>query len=123
MLTDVRDQRPRVHVANAHDIVAFQVVLQCATATGSAGHRREVAHHHARHAGSGGFGLICMHAVIPDVRSRHHHNLLVVAGVCEDFLITVHPGVERNFTEAGATASGCFAMEHCPIGQDQHRNV
>ena len=64
-----------------------------------------------------------MHAVIADVRGRHHHNLLVVAGVREDFLITVHPGVECNFTETGAAASGCFAMEHGPIGQDQHRNV
>ena len=64
-----------------------------------------------------------MHAIISDVRGRHHHNLLVVTGVREDLLIAVHPGVECNFTEAGAVASGCFAVEHSSIGQDQHRSV
>ena len=46
--------------------------------------------------------ILCVDAVVADVRIRERHDLLAVAGVGEDFLVAGDCRVENDFTNRGA---------------------
>ena len=56
-----------------------------------------------------GFDVLCIDAVVADVRDRERHDLLAVTWVREDFLIAGHGGVEHHLTDGGAGGSNRIA--------------
>jgi hypothetical protein len=66
-----------------------------------------------------GFDVFPVDAVVADVRIRQGDDLLAVARVGEDFLVTGHGGVEHHLTGRGAGGSDRIALKDRAVCERQ----
>ena len=71
----------------------------------------ELADHEAADVRAGGFIVVGVDAVVPDLRVGHRDDLAAVGGVGDDFLIARHRGVETDFPGGGAGGSEGNSLE------------
>ena len=107
----------RVKACNGNRALARQVLRQRFAAAEIAGQQRQVFDHQTGGLHAGAFHVFGVHAVIANVRIRQGDDLLAVAGVGEDFLITGHGGVEHHFAHGHAGCANGLAGEHRAVGK------
>ncbi|MCY1377711.1 hypothetical protein D9M69_652990 [compost metagenome] len=66
-----------------------------------------------------GFDVLAVDAVVADMRIRQGDDLLAVARVGEDFLVTGHRGVEHHLTGRGAGGSDRVAEKDRAVCERQ----
>ena len=117
-LTQVAGQRAGVDVADAHDPLLAQVVVESALRPPVGRDTRGIAHDVPGDPDAAALGVVIVDAVVADVRSGLDHDLSVVRRVRERLLVTRHPGGEHCLAErlphraVGATAEDAAVLEH-----------
>ena len=114
-------ERPRVDVGDGDDAVGDKVVAQRALRAPVAGHRRLLAHDEPSDMRRLRFPIRRRHAVVPDLRARHRHDLTGVRGVGQHFLIARHARVEHDFAAGHTFGAGGLSAEPRAVFQRKNR--
>ncbi len=121
MGTEMAGERPGVDLADADHPRGVEVGLQLTGGSPGGGHGRVLAHDEAGHLGTGGFHVLPIHPVVPDVRIGHGHDLAGVRGIGQHLLVAGERGVEhhlaRRFT--GPPEGSSFEDGAVLEGQDR----
>ena len=66
----------------------------------------------------GRFHIIGIGSIIPDMGSRHRHDLTAIRWISQDFLVTGHRGIEYQFTRGLKGAMDPTTEKH-PVAEHQ----
>ncbi len=97
LLAQQARQRARVHLADARDAVACQVVGQRLVGAPVRHHGADLAHDESRHLRPVGLHVLGVDARVADMRQRHAHHLAAVGGIGDHLLVAGQAGVEDHF--------------------------
>jgi hypothetical protein len=104
--SEMARERPGIDVGNRDDLVVDEIVAQRAIRAPVAGDRRLVADDESRHLRRARFDVFRRHAVVPDLGTRHRHDLAGIRRVGEHFLVAGHGRVEYDLTARLALGAG-----------------
>ena len=92
----------------------FQFLFQGLGVAEVAGGVAAFAHHQAADVGAVGFKIFIRDAVIADEGVGHHHDLLRIGRIGNDFLVADHRGVEDDLADFAAIGSETDSAEFLP---------
>jgi hypothetical protein len=96
----------RVDPLDSRDAVRPEILLQRPLTAEIAPARRKVPHDEGPRPGFGRFGVLVVHAVVPDQRIGHDDALPGIGGVGQHLLVPRHGGIKNHF------AHGFFRRAH-----------
>ena len=113
-------QLARVDMADADDVVGFEIVVKAAGGAPVAHIRAGIAHHIACDPDSGGFRILPVDSRVPDVRERLYLDLTVVAGSGKRFLVAGHAGRENDLPAGRADRAVWLAHIHLSVFENKN---
>ena len=109
-----------VNMADADDMVRFQIIVKATRGTPIAHVRTGVTHDISGDPDSGGFRILLVDSRVPDVRERLYHDLTIVAGVRKRFLISGHAGRENDLPAGRTDRTVRFAHIHLTVFENEN---
>ncbi len=108
-----------VDAVDAGDVVVFEILVEGLGRSPVAGDLTEVVGDRAAYVGAIGFFVEGVDAGVAEFGVGEGDNLAQVAGICHDFLIAGHAGVEDDFADDRAGCAKGVAAIDGAIGEDQ----
>ena len=112
-LAQVPGQGPGVDLAEADDAAVTKIVLQLTAGAPAGGSSGRFAYDVAGHPDAVGLGVLVVDPGVTDMWCGLHHDLTVVGGVGQCFLVPGHPGGEDDLSD-GAPLSPVAAAPQGP---------
>ena len=109
-----------VDVADAHDAVVDERIIEAACGAPVAHIDAGVAHHISSDPNARGLRVAGVHTGVADVREGLHHDLAVVARIGKRLLIAGHGRGEHNLSTGGPNGAVWFTDVDLPIFEDEH---
>ena len=126
---NVSHQRARIDLGHGHDATLAQVVGQALARAPVAHGRTHVTHHQTGRPDAVALVVFRIDADVADMGRGHRHDLTMIRGVGEDFLVTGDAGVEDDFAGRLAQRAKTGAGPDCTVFQSKqgwgwyrHRN-
>ena len=108
-----------VDAADPDNTLSFQGIVQAELRSPTGGHARRISHDVARHPDPRGLVVLVVPAGVADVRGGGDHDLAVVAGVGQGFLIPGHCRGEHGFSERLPSGSEAVPVKGATVLQNQ----
>ena len=105
------NQGTGINVRDANHVMFFQVLLKACTGRFTTKLRGEVVYNQAADFWRRRLLLIILGAIVTDVGGSVDNNLPKIRGICINFLITRHSGVETNLPSTRTLLSDCFPFD------------
>ena len=109
-----------VNVGDGHRAVVLQIAAQVLGAAKVRGHERQIFDHQASGVDRAGFNVFRVGAVAADMRIGEGDDLLTVAWVGQDFLVTRHGGVENDLANSAAAGANRDSGENRTVSERQN---
>ena len=109
-----------IDMADANNLVGFQIVIKAAGCAPIAHARARIAHDVAGNPDSRGFRILPIDSRVPNMRERLYHDLTIVTGVRKRLLITGHAGCENDLPAGRADRAVRLTHIHLSVFENEN---
>jgi hypothetical protein len=113
-------QLARIEVGNGHRFFLYQVLRQRHAGAKIGRYQRHVLDDQTSCVHLGSFNILSIDPIVPNVGIGERHDLLAIARVCEDFLVTGHGGVKHHLADGGTGGSNGISNKHRAVCERQN---